>query len=113
MSCHTDGTCHCADTPCTQGCLGADSGHCACGCDHPQESDGSCRGPATSSQAHEHEPYSYHGGIFRCLCGASAFSGAGPWGDDGTRGCKVCAAPTSDPSGACEWHRTITPDDLV
>lgn len=64
------------------------------------------------STTHEHKPYSAYGATFRCLCGAVAYSGVGPWTNDGTRGCSVCAAPTIETGEQplCRWHRLISPD---
>lgn len=64
---------------------------------------------------HRHAAYSSHGGQFRCLHGAVAYSGAGPWTVTTTRGCAVCAAPTDEPGQQplCTWHRSIGSDLLT
>ena len=63
-----------------------------------------------STRAHAHAPYSHRHGQFRCLCGAAAPTGIGPWGADGTRGCAACSAPTRETGDLplCPWHRLIS-----
>lgn len=61
---------------------------------------------------HEHKPYSHHPVTrFRCLCGATAPTGVGPWRSDPTTlGCAVCASPTTEtgPEPLCSYHRAIS-----
>lgn len=66
-----------------------------------------CR--AETCPGHKHAPYSHDGRRFRCRCGAVSSRGDGPWQDDGTRGCAICAQPastTEDPP-LCKWHRLM------
>lgn len=63
----------------------------------------------TKPATHVHTPYSHHGSTFRCRCGTTSGSGAGPWQTSETRACAVCAAPTAESGEAslCSWHRAL------